>query len=929
MQEFQKVDVARPAEEHVAAESAHALPLPELLTRLEIDPQHGLTTADAEKRLRQSGPNALAEIPPVPLWRKVLAQFQDVVIWILLIAAVISGLTGDWTDAAAIIAIVVLNAALGLFQEERAQQALVGLRQMIVPIAKTLRDGHWLELPAKDLTPGDIIQLEAGDRVPADVRLVHSSTLKIQEAVLTGESMPVEKDAAAELSAEMSLADRRNMAYLSTTVSAGTAQAVVIATGMQTQIGQIAGFLETYDHKQTPLQKQLESVGRLLAVICLGIVAVVFGLNLWRGEPLLDALLVAVSLAVAAVPEGLPAVVTTALALGLQRMVRRNALIRKLPSVETLGCVTVICSDKTGTLTRNEMTVREIIADRRRFLVTGTGYAPRGVFQEATDESAQPTPQPSLPASMTIALQIGAVCNNSRLEPGEEADTWHVIGDPMEGALIVAAMKADVKLDREFGNVLREEPFDSERKMMSVLVRTNAGELQQFTKGAPENVLERCQSELVGGELAELTPDRRQELLQRAEEMAARALRVLCTAYRTPANDRDLEETDLTFAGLMGIIDPPRDEAREAIAKCRSAGIRTVMITGDHPTTAVAVARELGLIADSDEAMTGLDLDRVDEAELRERVEQTAVYARVAPAHKLRVVQALQARGHVVAMTGDGVNDAPAVKAADIGIAMGRTGTDVTRESAAMVLMDDNFTSIVSAVEEGRAIYDNIQKFLAYLLSCNVGEMLLMLVAGIAGWPAPLLPIQLLWINLVTDGLPALALAMEPAEPDLMQRPPRDTSEAMLNWKLGTSVIIQGLLLAIIGLIAFRYGMAQTNNVDFARTLAFNAVVFGELLRALAARSTHFTFWQLGAVSNPYIFAAVLVSALAQICIMTLPFARPVFEVSVHAWQDWLLVGGLALVPVSVLEIYKLVQQWRGIWVNSRGVMVDQANSAK
>lgn len=893
-------------------ESSHAVPLSSLVDQFGVDASTGLSSAQVEIRRKQVGWNELVSAAPPPAWKKLLAQFQNVVIWILLAAAVISGITADWTDAAAIIAIVLLNALLGYFQEERAEQALLGLKKLVVPTAKVLRDGELISLPARELLPGDIIQLEAGDHIPADARLLQSAILKIEEGVLTGESVPVEKDAQLALPPETPLADRSNMIYMGCMVVAGGARAIVVATGMQTEVGRIAGLLESYERKPTPLQRELEAAGRTLAAACLGLVAIVFLLSLWRGDNLWDGLMSAISLAVAAVPEGLPAVVTVTLALGLQRMVRRNALIRKLPSVETLGCVTVICSDKTGTLTRNEMTVLEVVADDRRYRVTGAGYDPVGEFVAPGEfEDAAPTAysRDSLPGPLITTLQIGAICNNARLVPVDES--WQVIGDPMEAALLVAAKKAGIVLDGSGHSIISELPFDSERKMMSVLVRESAGKVRQLTKGAPEAVLSRCRGEAKEGGIALLDQIRRTEWTRQSEEMAGRALRVLACAFREVSQGDGILESDLVFAGMVGIIDPPRDEVREAIARCRAAGIRTVMITGDHPLTAVAIGRDLNLLAGQETVRTGAQLEQMSDEELAREISQIGVYARVAPSHKLRVVRALQAQDEVVAMTGDGVNDAPAVKAADIGIAMGRTGTDVTREAAAMVLMDDNFTSIVSAVEEGRAIYDNIRKFLGYLLSCNIGEMLLMLTAGILGWPSPLLPIQLLWINLVTDGLPALALAMEPAEPDLMRRRPRMSVERMLSWELGGAMMGQGVLLAVIGLIAFRFGMGPSGDVDRARMLTFNTVVFSELFRALAARSSRWTFWQLGAITNPYLFGAVAISVLLQISLISWPMAHPVFEVTRQAWNEWPLIAALALTPVTLLELYKLIEQWR------------------
>lgn len=882
------------------------------MSSLQSDSETGLDPGVIADRRANSGWNELATAAVEPVWKRLLAQLNDVVIWILLAAAVISGLTGEWTDVAAIIAIVLLNAILGFFQEEKAERALAALQRLSAPVANVIRGAQRQSIPARELVPGDVIDLEAGDNVPAEARLLRAFALRVQEASLTGESVPVDKDADAVLSPDTPLADRRNMVFMSTVVANGTARAVVTATGMSTEIGRIAGLLQRSEREPTPLQRQLAAVGHVLAMACLALVGVVFVLGLIRGDKFLGALLTAVSLAVAAVPEGLPAVATMALAIGLQRMVARNALIRKLPSVETLGCVTVICSDKTGTLTRNEMTVREILAGDSHFEITGSGYTPRGEFslrskpgiagQHAIVVDAFP--------ALRLALHIGAYCNNAEVHPEKGGERWTINGDPTEGALVVVAMKGGISRGDTPIRVLQELPFDSNRKMMSAVLKDATGKTVQYTKGAPEMVLDRCQWEFQDDKVVALTAERLQEIRETAIEMASRALRVLACGFRDHDSPQaEIVEDGMTFVGLYGMIDPPRDEVKAAISRCRDAGIRTVMITGDHPATAAAIGQELG-IADSDDAIvSGSELDRLSDGALAERADDIAVYARVAPEHKLRVVRALKSRGHIVAMTGDGVNDAPAVKAADIGIAMGVGGTDVTREAAAMVLMDDNFTSIVSAVEEGRAIYDNIQKFLVYLLSCNVGEMLLMLICGLLGWPTPLLPVQLLWINLVTDGLPALALAMEPPEPDLMRRKPRSSRATMLSWSLGGVVFGQGLLLAVVALIAFAVGQYYEHEIDQARTLVFCVVVYGELFRALAARSRIWTFWQLRPETNPYLFAAVCISVLLQISIITLPFARPVFEVTSHSYGEWILLALLALMPVTVIELVKLAQQ--------------------
>jgi Ca2+-transporting ATPase len=881
--------------------ASHAAPAETVLKRFASDARRGLTDAQVAELRSRHGFNQLAEAPPEPLWRKFLGQFNELVIWILIVAAVIAGAMGEWIDTLAILAIVLLNGFLGFLQEERAERALLALQKLSTPLAKVLRNGVLQSLPARELVPGDRLELEAGDNIPADARLLEAFGLRVQEAALTGESVPVDKDPASVLSPATPLGDRRNMVYLGTVVAAGKASAVVVATGMDTELGRIAGMLQRHEPEPTPLQRRLAELGRVLVVVCLVIVGIIFGLELWRGGALLEVFLLSVSLAVAAVPEGLPAVVTMALALGLQRMVKRNALIRKLPSVETLGAVTVICSDKTGTLTRNEMTVRELLAGGERYAVTGTGYTPRGQFvraEEAVDPQAH--------ADLILTLTIAAHCNNARLLP--RGDDWQVLGDPTEGALVVAALKAGIDVAAR-PELLSEVPFDSERKMMSVVVAGDAAVL--YSKGAPEVLLPRCSTERRAGRVEPLTDGRRQEILQASADMAARALRVLALAYREQPDSGQTEdpETDLVFAGLVGMIDPPREEVKEAVGKCREAGIRPVMITGDHPATALAIARELGIAESGDRALPGRELDDWSDDALAGQVEQVPVYARVTAEHKLRIVRAWKGRGQVVAMTGDGVNDAPAVKAADIGIAMGLTGTDVTKEASDMVLTDDNFASIVNAVEEGRGIFDNIQKFVHYLLACNAGEVLLMFFAAVVGWPAPLLAIQILWINLVTDGLPALALGMEPPERDIMKRPPRPPHEPVITAGRGGLILWHGLLVA--GVAAVGFALSYQGNADHlphARSVAFCVVAFAQLFFSFGCRSQSRTMPELGLFSNPYLIAAIAISGLLQLGVVTLPFAQPIFGTATHLTTEWLLVLGLALTPVTVIEVTKLVR---------------------
>lgn len=880
-----------------------------LLAGFSLDTAHGLSAAQVIEARSRHGSNELQHVLPPPLWHKLLAQFRELVIIILMVAAIIAGLLGEWTDALAILAIVLLNGVIGFLQEERAERALAALQALSAPVAKVIRDGHLQTTPARELVPGDHVELEAGDQVPADVRLLEAFAFRTQEAALTGESSPVDKDAHVIVPQTTPLGDRRNMAYLGTVATAGKASALVVAIGMNTELGRIAGMLQRTAPEPTPLQRRLAELGRFLAVACLGIVALVLALQVWRGGSFLEVFLLAVSLAVAAVPEGLPAVVTVALALGLQRMVRRNALIRKLPSVETLGSVTVICSDKTGTLTKNEMTVRKIQVGDVHYAVTGAGYVPRGQFLKETGlDKEDPAIDVKDEPDLEKLLRVGVRCNNAALQPvGKGNDRWQIIGDPTEGALLVAGAKGGVDPDRTHHPVLFEIPFDSERKAMSVAVR-EAGEVVLYCKGAPEVILAKSETELLAGRVTPLTEVRRQTILEENARMAGQGLRVLALAYR-PAQDTpaaEIKEENLVFAGLVGMSDPPREEVKEAVKTCHAAGIRPVMITGDHPRTAVAVAQELGISSPGSAVVTGQELDGWSDETLAGKVASVPVYARVSAEHKLRIVRAWQNNGQVVAMTGDGVNDAPALKAADIGIAMGITGTDVSKEASAMVLTDDNFASIVNAVEEGRGIYDNIQKVLLYLLSCNWGEILLVLVASLLGWPAPLLPIQLLWINLVTDGLPALALAVEPPEPGLMQRPPRSPAEKVLTWRSGARILWHGSLVGLVSLIAFAIVYDGTDaTLPRARTMAFCVLVYAELLRSLAARSQTLTLLRLGVFSNPYLIGAIGVSALLQMSVVTMPFAQGVFESVGHVPAEWLWLFLLAFLPLIIIELSK------------------------
>ena len=766
--------------------------------------------------------------------------------------------------------------------------------------------------------PGDLIHLESGDNIPADARLTQTVRFSTQEAALTGESDVAQKSATAAVREHAPLAERRSMVYAGTSVASGKAAAVVVATGMQTELGQIAGLLEKQQPQSTPLERRLDQLGKVLLTVCIGLVAIIFSLDVWRGGDLLQVFLLAVSLAVAAVPEGLPAVVTMSLALGLERMVKRHAIVRKLASVETLGSVTIICSDKTGTLTRNQMTVRELIVGDFHYRLTGEGFNPSGEFsktlvgQRATSDFARL--DSSQDADLLAALRGAVRCTTATLAKSPDQGTWTVLGDPTEGALLTAARKAGIDLDRDALPVLHEIPFESDRKAMSLVVAVDEAQ-KMYTKGAPEVILARSTHEQRNGQRYALDDARRLELANLAAEFAGRAMRVLGIAMRDypAAYGGPYDETELTFLALIAMLDPPREEAKLAVERCHAAGVRAVMITGDHPDTAIAVARELR-ITSSDRIMTGDAIDELGDEQLQLRAGEISVYARVSAQHKKRIVDALKASGQIVAMTGDGVNDAPAVAAADIGIAMGLTGTDVTKDASDMVLTDDNFASIVNAVEEGRAIYDNIKRVVQYLLSTNAGEVLFMFFAALVGWPLPLLPIQLLWINLVTDGLPALALGMEPPGPGIMSRPPRPATEPVITRSGALRIAFYGVLFAL----SMGLGFAWTRwhdpaNVESAQTVAFCIACFAQVLFAFGCRSEHLVLPQLGPRSNLPLLLAIATSIALQLCTVLSPLGRRLFATTAMTVDQWFLVGVLSLFPVTVLEVSKLARRpWRG-----------------
>jgi len=889
------------------------LTIEDVVKRLSSDLKLGLSESEAARRLAEFGKNELLEKKAVSPLSIFIEQFQDLIIWVLIGAALVSGFLREWVDALAIVAIVVLNAILGFIQEYRAEKSLAALKKLSSPTSKAIRDGRLEVIPSNQLVPGDLVELEAGDSTPADSRLIWvTSNFNMQEASLTGESSPVAKTALALEEREIPLADRANMVYMGTSVACGKAKALVVNTGMQTELGQIAGMVQEIGREPTPLQKKLEQFGKWIVYLCFVLVGLVFAIEWLRGGEIVDVFLTAVSLAVAAIPEGLPAVVTIALALGVRRMVKRHALIRKLPSVETLGCATVICSDKTGTLTKNEMTVQKIYAGGRIFDVTGIGYAPSGEFFYGNNKIGV-CEYPDLEKLLRCVVS----CNGAQL--AEKAGIYNIIGDPTEGALLTVAAKAQILKERleQEASFVDEIPFDSERKRMTI-IRTREGKVTAFVKGAADILINDCLNLEENGKERRLTEEDKLVIQKMNNEFANEAMRVLAVAYRVldkipDKYEAESIEKDLTFVGLIAMIDPPREEVKKAIRECNSAGIKTVMITGDHKNTAVAIARQLGFFRQDSLALSGEELDRISDAELSGEVERISVYARVSPEHKLRVVRAWKSRGEIVAMTGDGVNDAPAVKEADIGVAMGITGTDVTKEVSDMVVTDDNFASIVSAVEEGRGIYDNIKKFIHYLLSCNTGEILVMFVSSLIGLPVPLLPIQILWVNLVTDGLPALALGLDPVDPNIMLRPARKPNEKVVTKQMAFLMLMQGSFIAFCSLLAFVFVLfIEKEDIGRARTAAFIVLSCSQLFHSFNCRSSTESLFKIGVFSNKNLVLANCVSFFMQMSVVYVPFLQGVFKTRPLGMFDWFLVIGISSFPLWAMEVYKIILKGRG-----------------
>jgi len=917
-----------PEEQNTSDERAwYARSTREVAEALQASIESGLDDELAASRLIRDGPNELTAAPKPPTWKKLLEQFSSFLVIILILAAVVSAIVGEFVEAVAIMAIVLLNAALGVVQERRAEEAMAALQDLAAPEAPVVRSGHRQTVPARELVVGDLVLLEAGNYVPADMRLFESANLRIEEAALTGESVPVDKDAGLVLEPGTYLGEQHNMAYSGTLVSYGRGRGLVVATGMETQIGQIAEMLQSVEIEATPLQRKLDQLGKVLGWATLVISAGVFLLGWARGYVPLEIFLVAVSLAVAAVPEGLPAVVTVTLALGMREMIQRNALVRRLSSVETLGSTTVICSDKTGTLTQNRMTATRLWVDGMVFEIhagaedAGNGAsAPVGIFRV----NGSQVDLSDYPAS-TTALWVAVLDNDADFEVADDG-SYRVVGDPTEVALIVAAYRAGARrneLEQAYPRI-DEIPFDSTRKRMTTVHKVLKpkpedaspfydGSLLEWevaaTKGAPDIVLDLCTHyQTIEDNAKSLDKAARQRILDANEAMAREALRVIAVAYRVERDVPDeatpeTVERDLIFVGLIGMIDPARPEVPPAIELARTAGVRTVMITGDYPDTAKAIAEDIGLMQKGHQVLTGRDLEDMDAEQLMQEAKRTDVFARVTPEHKVRIVNALKDDNQVVAMTGDGVNDAPALKRADIGVAMGITGTDVAKETADMVLTDDNYASIVAAIDQGRVIYANIRKFVFYLLSCNGAEILTILIAIMAGFPSPLTAIQLLWLNLVTDGAPALALGLEKGEPDIMDTPPRPVSEAIINREMWARIGIQTVAIAAVTLTAYFIGLRFFP--ESARTMAFATISFSELLRAFTSRSDRYPLLKVGIFTNRAMLYAVATSALLLIVVIYVPFLQPIFDtVSLGATQ-WAIIAPLLLVPALVAELTK------------------------
>lgn len=934
-----------------AGEAWHTLDVDKSLRILDSDRQTGLTNEQVKERFQKYGPNELEESAGRNSWDILLDQFKNIMLLMLIGVAFVSGFLDifklqqgglkdgevPFKDTIAILLIVILNGVLGYLQESRAEKALAALKKMSSPKVRIIRDGRTLEISAKDLVPGDVMLLEAGVQVAADGRLIEESNLQIREAALTGEAHAVEKQADLHLDEDTPLGDRINLVFQGTEVVQGRAKVLVTNTGMKTELGRIAEMLQSVESEPTPLQQRMSQLGNALVTGSLVLVVVVIIVGLvrtgWNFATFIALVEVSLSMAVAVVPEGLPAVITVTLALGTQRMVRRNALIRKLPAVETLGSVTTICSDKTGTLTQNKMVVQQVATVKQKIHVTGEGYTPEGEFI-LDNKSVSATHYPELQTLLLACVE----CNDAELQcepnnaPGSNGGNWKILGDPTEGALLTLAGKGNLQkenIDRQMPRV-EEIPFSSERKRMSVIVKNESESLLEtssnfilFSKGSPELILQRCTYYLEGWQNAQLSEHQRTEILEQNNQMAANGLRVLGFAYKPmdnkPSGDLNENEVEqnLVWLGLVGMLDAPRPEVREAVARCKQAGIRPVMITGDHQLTAKAIAHDLGIAHEGDRVLTGQELQRISQEELEREVDHVSIYARVAPEHKLRIVQALQNRGKFVAMTGDGVNDAPALKQADIGIAMGITGTDVSKEASDMVLLDDNFATIVAATEEGRVVYTNIRRFIKYILGSNIGEVLTIAAAPILlpTGGVPLSPLQILWMNLVTDGVPALALAVEPAEPNVMKRPPFNPRESIFSRGLGWYMVRIGVVFAILTIILMEWAYTHSQgsgDPDRWKTMVFTTLCLAQMGHAIAIRSNTQLTIELNPKTNPYVWGAVIFTTILQLMLIYVPPLRVFFGTQVLDFGELMICFGFSMLMFVWIELEKLFIRWFG-----------------
>jgi Ca2+-transporting ATPase len=920
----------RVIEDENMTKPSHAINPQEAMQELNVT-EKGLTTQEAKQRLTKYGPNELTKEKGTSPLKLFLGQFTDILMIILLIATGLSVAIGETIDAIIILAIVLATATLGFVEEYRSEKAVDALKRMAAPSAIVLRDGKETKIPASELVPGDIILVCTGDKVPADARLLEVHNLKVEEAALTGESAPINKCSNA-LPEDAQLNDRKNMIYSGTVIAYGRAKALVTSTGMGTEFGKIAKLVQTSNTEATPLEKRMATVGKWIGILSIAVCVGVGTIGIIDGRNPISMVLWAVSLAVAAVPEALPAIVTGALAVGMYRMAKVNTIVKRLPAVETLGCTSVICSDKTGTMTKGEMTVQRIYSNGQLIKVSGVGYAPEGDFL-INEKKIAPDD------NLKVLLKVATLCNDSDCEKDDQTGRWTVKGDPTEGALVVAAAKAELSkatLEAKEPRIA-EIPFSSERKCMTTLHAADKKKIA-YVKGAPEIVLEKSSTILLDGKVQKLTPQQRTDILKVTETMANQALRNLGFAYRElPENTTECDEnyeTDLTFVGIMGMIDPPRKEVRDAIGLCRKAGINVVMVTGDHKLTATAVAKELTLLNEDDaegKVLTGIELEQITDEQLVQRVENVAIYARVSPEHKMRIVKAWKAKGHVVAMTGDGVNDAPALKMSDIGVSMGVTGTEVTKEASDMVLADDNFASIVKAVKEGREIYDNIKKYLTYLLRCNVMEILVMFIAvvsvpflaemfspgstsaNIGNATIALTAVQLLWINLTTDGLPAIALGVDPGDPDLMERKPRKPTESIFSRDVKAYLTLTPILMT--GLLLFGFFLYKpwegAYQLTEARTQLLTAMILMELANAVAARSLKYPVLKVGIFKNKFLWYAILSSLAMQLVVLYTPPIQAVFGVHAPELFDWALAILFTVIVFGALEVGKYVTSRR------------------